>query len=362
MNHASLRFALCGFALLSCSPTPCENPTTDTLGELTAWEREYIGGPPALPPPPAFLPAEDGLALAYHEWIPETWDGTGAVVLMVPGSSAYAELYTPLGEGLAARGVFTRIIDVRGHGRSTCDANGTCGRPPTGGYTSDDDGRYWVGRPGDSRDENQIIRDLSRHVSDLHERWPDARLTLSGHSSGGGVISRYVEHGGLAGVDGVALLAPFNHFDQPQNLPPTPPLCPDTAGSAYAQVDLAALGAALRGDRHRYVLNFIKDPALTTTLDTLRYTYTTMTGMAANNPDDFLAAYSGPLLWIAASDDALLDLEQSREQFLRVPGGGAFVEVTDTSHVGLSWSDAVAELVARWSLDPTQVSSGTIDP
>jgi len=106
----------------------------------------------------------------------------------------------------------------------------------------------------------------------------------------------------------------------------------------------------------------MKDPTLTTELDTLRYTYTTMTGMAANNPDDFLAAYSEPLLWVAAREDALLDLEVSRSQFLRAPGGGAFVEVADTSHVGLSWSDGVADLLARWSLDPTQVHSGILEP
>ena len=263
---------------------------------------------------------------------------------------------------MAARGVLTRIIDVRGHGRSTCGQDGACGAPPDGGYASEDDSHYWIGRPGDSLDENQIIRDLARHVADLRGRWPNARITVGGHSSGGGVVSRFIEHGGLASVESVALLAPFNHFDRPQNVPPTPPLCSDTAGSAYAQVDLAALGAALRGDRHRYVLNFKKDPELTTALDTLHYSYTTMTGMAADNPNDFLAAYSEPLLWVAAREDALLDLDESRRQFERAPGGGAFIEVAGTSHVGLSWSDAVAELLARWSIDPGQVSSGTLEP
>ncbi len=353
-----LGLGLAARVLVGCGEEPCTNPTEGTLGELTDWERDYLDGETIESPPPQFLEAEDGLGLAYHDWMPDDWDGTGAVVLLVPGSSAYAELYAALGRGLSERGVLTRIIDVRGHGRSTCGPDGECGSPP---YEAIDDDRYYVGRPGDSLDEDQIIRDLARHVADLREDWPASSLVLSGHSSGGGVVSRYVETGGLAVVDSVALLAPFNHFEQPQNVDFSDQLCPGTAGTAYAQLDLGALGDALRGNRHRYVLDFVKEPDLTTELDTLHYSYTTMLGMAADDPDDFLAAYSEPTLWVAAEQDALLDLDESRAQFERMPGGGAFVTVRDTSHVGLSWSDAVAGLLAQWATDPDSVESGVLE-
>ena len=353
----------CGCAVLSsCAPPPCDNPTEQTLGALTPWEQAYLDAPAPASPPPSFLAAEDGLGLAVHDWVPTDWDGAGSVVLFVPGSSAYAELYAQLGEGLATRGVLSRIIDVRGHGRSVCSASGECNDPPAGGYRTQDDGDYWVGRPGDSLDEDQITRDVSRHVAALRALYPDARLTLSGHSSGGGVVSRYVEHGGLATVDGVALIAPFNHPDQAQNLEGAQSLCPDTAGSSYAQVDLAALGDALRGNEHRYVLNFVKEPALTTDLDTLRYTYPTVAGMAADDPDGFLAAYVQPVLWLAAEHDAVLDLAASRAQFDRLAGGGAFVTVLGTSHVGLSWSDPVAGVLATWAVDPTAVVTSELSP
>ena len=355
-----LRLALVLVGGSSCVADPCENPTRNTLGELTAWERAYLARPAVELPPAAFLEAEDGLGLAYHDWVPDDWDGRGAVVLLVPGSSAYAELYGALGAGLRARGVLARVIDVRGHGRSVCTSEGECGGPP---YPSVlDDGRYFVGRPGDSLDEDQIVRDLARHVADLGRSWPEARIVAVGHSSGGGVVSRFVEYGGLAQVDAVALLAPFNHYEQAQNVDVSAQLCPDTAGTLYAQLDLGALGDALRGNRHRYVLNFVKEAELTTSLDTLRYSYTTMVGMAADGPDDFLAAYVEPTLWVAAERDVLLDLERSRAQFERMPGGGAFVTVLDTSHVGLSWSDAVAALLARWALEPQTVQSGTLAP
>lgn len=354
----AIGLGLCTRLLAGCGDDDCSNPSENTLGELTAWEQGFLAGPTIESPPPGFLEAEDGLGLAYHDWVPGSWDGSGPVVLLVPGSSAYAELYAALGQGLRERGVLARIIDVRGHGRSTCSPQGACGEPP---HPAPDDDRYYRGRPGDSLDEDQIIRDLARHVADLRARWPAARrLVISGHSSGGGVVSRYVETGGLAAVGSVALLAPFNHFAQPQNVDASDQLCAGTAGTPYAQLDLGALGDAMRGNRHRYVLSFVKEPELTTELDTLRYSYTTMLGMAADDPDDFLAAYAEPTLWIAAERDALLDLEESRAQFERMPGGGAFVVAQDTSHVGLSWSDPVAELLARWATEPSSVESGTL--
>ena len=346
-----------------CSEEACTPPQTDTLGELRPWEQAYVAGEgtPASPAPD-FLDAEDGLALAYHSWAPPAWPEDGAVVLIVPGSSAYAELYAALGEGLHDAGVRARIIDVRGHGRSTCDAAGSCADPPSGGYATSDDGEYYRGRPGDSLDANQIIRDLGRHVADLRKRYPEARVILAGHSSGGGVVSRFVEHGGLASVDSVALIAPFHSPEQPQNLDEGARLCPGQAGSAYAQLDLGALGAALRGDTHRYVLDLVKAPEYQAPLDVRRYSYTTMLGMATLDADSFFPAYDRPTLWIAGEHDAVLDLERSRAQFERLPGGGAFVEVLDTSHIGLSWSAGVAELLARWATSPELVLSGEIDP
>lgn len=343
--------------LFGCSE-PCENPRTDTLGQPTAWEQAYLAGPNVSVPDPQFVLAEDGLPLAYHEWVPDDWDGSGAFVVFIPGSSAYGELYAPIGEGLAARGVLARLIDLRGHGRSVCNASGSCG-----GAVDDppDDSTYFVGRKGDSLDANQIIRDVAVHLEDLRLRWPEARVGLAGHSSGAGVVSRYVEHNSMAGLDSVSLLAPMNHYDQPQVRDDSDLLCEDTVGTTYAQVDLGALGDALRGNEHRYVIDFRKDPEFTTPLDTLRYTWSTLQGMNATDPDTFWGAYNKPHLYIAADGDALLDVAISMSEHARAPGGGSFVVVNDTSHIGLAWSDGVAGTMADWAKGDA-VESGNIDP
>jgi len=345
--------------LMSCSE-PCRDAPDGDLGAPTPWEREFVAGA-GLPesPAPEFLVAEDGLPLAYRDWTPADWDGTGSMVLLLHGSSAYGELYAALGEGMAAHGVLVRIVDLRGHGLSSCVTPSECGTRSPRIY--EDDGAYWPGRPGDALDDSQHARDVALHLEHMRTQWPTARLLLMGHSSGGGLVSRVVESGGTAGLDGVLLLAPFNHADQPQNELLSWD-CGRGVGTAYAQVDLGALGDAMRSNPHRYVLDLVKNEEYRAELDTRRYTATTMLGLSVVDADRFHAAFRGPTLWVAGEEDALLDVDGSRGEFERMPGGSAFVTVSETSHVGVTWSSGVAQVCAEFAKDPGTVSSGTIAP
>jgi alpha-beta hydrolase superfamily lysophospholipase len=311
------------------------------------------------PPQTAFLAGEEGLALAYADWVPEDWDGTGSVVLFVHGSSAHGALYATLGQGLSSRGVYARLIDMRGHGLSRCPKAGDCDPFQTPTYT--DDGDYWPGRPGDALDEHQLARDLNAHLDDLRARAPDARLVLAGHSSGAGLVSRTLETTGTNGLAGAALLAPFNHPEQPQVTLGSWE-CGSIVGTEYAQVDLGALGDARRGNPHRYVLTLNKQPDYQDPLDTLQYTYSLNQGLAVTDAETFHQAFVLPTLWVAGQEDQMLDLEASRGEFERLPYGSAFVEVAETSHVGVSWSDGVAAVLAAFAVDPDSVQSGVIEP
>ncbi len=346
-------------AMVSCGE-PCRPAPEGGLGEPTAWERDFLegGGLPASPDP-MFIPAEDGLPLAYRDWVPEGWDGTGGMVLLLHGSSAYGELYATLGEEMAGQGVLVRIVDLRGHGLSACVTESECGTTAPRSYV--DDGDYWPGRPGDALDESQHARDVALHLDDMRSRWQQARLVMMGHSSGAGLVSRVIEGSGMAGIDAAILLAPFNHSEQPQNELLSWD-CGRGVGTAYAQVDLGALGDAMRDNPHRYVLDLVKDEDYRADLDTQRYTANTMLGLAVRDPDRFHAAFTGPTLWVAGDEDALLDLETSREEFARMPGGAAFLSVQGTSHVGVTWSAGVARRCAEFAKDPSSVSTGSIEP
>jgi alpha-beta hydrolase superfamily lysophospholipase len=338
-----------GWALLAvgCADEPCDFSSAP-LGTLTAWESDWLaaGGAPS-PPEAQTLLAEDGLKLAFVDWIPADWAPDGPVAVLVPGSSSHSEAYAQLGATMSEAGVYTRIIDVRGHGRSVCESMHLCEDPLQAPRAPTDDGVYYIGRVGDSADAEQIARDLGTHLSDLSHRFPAASMHLVGHSSGGGVVSRYVENASAHGLASVSLLAPYNHPDQPQVRPEVQLACEGLGGTEYARLDMGALGDALRGNDHRYVLSFHKGESYTDALDTLAYTWTTVQGMAARNPDDFWQAHTAPLLFVAAAQDHLLDPDESAVQAERAAGPLEFWLVPDTSHVGLAWSAEVGSRVAE---------------
>ena len=134
--------------LTACEPE-CEPVPPGALGELTTLgEKEFIAQK-RLPPVTDWelLIAEDGLPLAYTDWVPRT--GTAAVP---PCCSSTARRPTvrstrPSGKGLAEEGVFARLIDLRGHGYSRCLAPGRC--DPTDTPTYEESETTWPGRPGD---------------------------------------------------------------------------------------------------------------------------------------------------------------------------------------------------------------------
>lgn len=339
---------------LGCD-TLCEDGQEDDgLGALTAWEQRFIAqkrAPQAKAP--AFLLGEEGLWLAYREWSPADWDGRGDIALVIHGSSAHSGLYSVWGETLAKQGVFTRAVDLRGHGLSLCMGT-PCSDAEPPPREMIDDGQYYPGRIGDSLDTNQIVRDVALHISDLHHRWPDARVHLIGHSSGGGVVARYVEHAGGHAVASIALVAPFLHAKQRHADGRVDPECRNT--NAYAQIDMGALGAALRGDGHRYVLTFNKATEYRDALDTLHNTYNTMVGMQVSHLETYRSAFTLPTLWVAADQDTLFDVERSRAESAGFPALRAFVVVRETSHIGLTWSREVGALMARWMRLPGMVA------
>lgn len=310
---------------------------------LTSWEVDFLSNN-SMPASPTveYLTAPDGLQLAYRDWVPSGWSGNGDMVLFVPGSTSHSEHYAVIGQTLSDYGIFVRIIDVRGMGLSvrqsvTTNVNDFTPRPVT------DDSTYYVGRIGDSLDENQIIRDLSLHVVSLRQEFTNNRLFLGGHSSGGGIVSRYVENGGDYSVDGVILCGPFNHSDQPQNV--------TEAVNAYAIVDMGALGDALRGNTHRYVIGFNMGDIPGLELSVFQYTYNTMIGSAASDPVKFLNAYSKPVLWIHGQSDQLFDETICRAEFAKIAdaqGKNRFTVISNTSHIGLTWSEETGTVISNW--------------
>jgi pimeloyl-ACP methyl ester carboxylesterase len=134
--------------------------------------------------------ARDGTELAYRHY-PARAASVGRVAIVVHGSSGSSPGVHALADALAARGVETYAVDIRGHGAS--------------------------GTRGDIRYVGQLEDDLVDFVAVVRKTNPTAPLTLLGHSAGGGFALR-VAGSSIQGLfDRTVLLAPYLGYDAPTN-------------------------------------------------------------------------------------------------------------------------------------------------
>ena len=315
---------------------------------LNEWEEEFVRNEARLYPAPnaEFLEAEDGLALAYREWIPERWEGSGDIYLIVPGSTSHSLHLRFLGASLRDRGLLVRVIDFRGTGLSVCESAEACGDPTE--YTSRvavDDGRYFPGRIGDVADPDQIARDLELHLGDLRVRWPEASLHLAGHSSGGGLICRFVEKVARQAadlsllVDSIVLLAPYVHWDYPPNTP---------ANSRYSILHMPTVMEVARGATHRYTLGFNlagrQDPWAVG-----KWTQETAAAMAAYGPTSPWPYFKVPTAYVIGTREELFDIDKARQEHAKAAQPGPFVVLEDASHLGMRWRHELTDFMASFA-------------
>jgi pimeloyl-ACP methyl ester carboxylesterase len=136
--------------------------------------------------------ARDGTWLAYRLY--PTNGPADRLAILAHGSSASSDEMNAVAESLTANGVAAVAIDIRGHGAS--------------------------GSRGDIAYIGQLDDDLADLVAHLRQSFPEARLTLIGHSSGGGFALRVAAGPLGAAFDRFVLLAPYLGYSAPTNRPP----------------------------------------------------------------------------------------------------------------------------------------------
>ena len=111
-------------------------------------------------PPISHFPARDGTQLAYRAY-PASPD---KIAILIHGSSGSSGGMHAVGRALSKSGITAFAVDIRGHGES--------------------------GMRGDIRYIGQLEDDLADFVAYLRKSYPEAPITLIGHSSGGGFALR----------------------------------------------------------------------------------------------------------------------------------------------------------------------------
>ena len=137
--------------------------------------------------------ARDGSWLGFRHY-PAVAPLTGRAAIVVHGSSgSSATTIHALSAALAAHGVETYAVDIRGHGAS--------------------------GTRGDIGYLGQLEDDLADFVAVVRKTTPTAPLTLIGHSAGGGFALRVAASSIQNLFARTVLLAPYLGWDAPTNRP-----------------------------------------------------------------------------------------------------------------------------------------------
>jgi alpha-beta hydrolase superfamily lysophospholipase len=137
--------------------------------------------------------ARDGTMLGFRHYPPQG-PATGRGAIMIHGSSgSTASVHHAVSAALAARGVETWAIDIRGHGTS--------------------------GTRGDIGYVGQLEDDLADFVAVVRKTAPNLPLTLIGHSAGGGFALRIAGSPIQNLFVRTVLLAPYLGYDAPTNRP-----------------------------------------------------------------------------------------------------------------------------------------------
>lgn len=269
-------------------------------------------------PAVARFQAREGTWLGYRHY-PAGGPATGRVAIVVHGSSGSSGgTIHALSMALAAHGVETFAVDMRGHGTS--------------------------GTRGDIGYVGQLEDDLADFVAELRKSVPSAPLTLVGHSSGGGFALRVAGSPIQNLFERTVLLAPYLGYDAPTTRP-------NSGGWASADVPRILGLQALRSVGINCcdalpVLAFAVPPNSDKYLTT-GYTERLMRNFAVNG--DFrrdLAAATKPLTIISGADDELMFADKYAEA---VRGAKLPVDVRlidGVNHMGIVSVPKAVSLVA----------------
>jgi alpha-beta hydrolase superfamily lysophospholipase len=258
--------------------------------------------------------ARDGTDLAYRHYPAQT-PSTGRIAVVVHGSSGSSHgAVHSLSLALAARGVQTYTVDIRGHGAS--------------------------GNRGDITYLGQLEDDMADLVTQIRKVDPTAPLTLLGHSSGGGFALRIAASPIQNLFTRTVLLAPYLGYDAPSSRP-------NSGGWANPDIPRFLALSVLRKLGMPWAESLpaiaFAVPPNSSQRQTATYSYRLMRNFAASDYRADLAAATRPVTIFSGSADELID----SEKFGQTVGDRAAVRIIQgVDHMGIVHDPAAISVIA----------------
>jgi alpha-beta hydrolase superfamily lysophospholipase len=313
-----LRWLLCGVGVAALLLTALVATPLTRLPELQSISQGRSAVDYSSLPAIERFQARDGTALGFRHY-PAGSPKAGRVAIMIHGSAgSSAGAIHALSGALAAHGVETWAMDVRGHGTS--------------------------GTRGDIAYVGQIEDDLADFVAVVRKTDPTAPITLVGHSAGGGFALRVAGSPIQNLFARTVLIAPYLGYNAPTNRP-------NSGGWARADIPRIVGLLALRTigidccdalPVLAYAVPPNSEKALVPTYsDRLMRNF-------ANHPDyrRDLEAATKPLTIISGADDELMFADKYAEAVRGITPPVDVKLIDGVNHIGVVSNPAAISIIA----------------
>lgn len=247
-----------------------------------------------------------------------------AFILLVHGIlSNRAELEATSEKLVRTTGATVVNLDLRGHGES--------------------DGKF-----GDVKEIGQYESDLADVVEAIRKGNPKAKIVLSGHSMGGGIVMRYAERKNVPPVDGYLLFAPALGYDAPTTRkeagPADPPTEPFLKVHITRIIGLSTLNAAgITTFNHLDTLFF----NVSRNGKRMNYTFRAMNSMSPDNLQNSLKGDEKPLLTLVGSRDEAF-VADAYPAVISAHRNGEAVIVEGETHDGIFRNEKAFMEISKW--------------
>jgi alpha-beta hydrolase superfamily lysophospholipase len=318
MPLGALRWALCGIGALALLLTALVATPVVRPAELRSISQARGTVDFSALPMIERFQARDGTALGFRHY-PAGHPATGRIAIVIHGSSGSSGgTIHALSAALAAHGVETWAMDMRGHGAS--------------------------GTRGDIGYLGQLEDDLADFVATVRKTAPTAPLTLIGHSSGGGFALR-VAGSPIQGLFArTVLLAPYLGYNAPTNRP-------NSGGWASADIPrilglMALRAVGINCCEALPVLAFAVPPNSEKSL-VPAYSDRLMRNFATHR--DYrtdLAAATKPLTIISGADDELMLADKYAEAVRSITPPVNVKLIAGINHMGIVSNPAAISVIA----------------
>jgi alpha-beta hydrolase superfamily lysophospholipase len=318
MPLGALRWALCGIGALALLLTALVATPVVRPAELRSISQARGTVDFSALPMIERFQARDGTALGFRHY-PAGHPATGRIAIVIHGSSGSSGgTIHALSAALAAHGVETWAMDMRGHGAS--------------------------GTRGDIGYLGQLEDDLADFVATVRKTAPTAPLTLIGHSSGGGFALR-VAGSPIQGLFArTVLLAPYLGYNAPTNRP-------NSGGWASADIPrilglMALRAVGINCCEALPVLAFAVPPNSEKSL-VPAYSDRLMRNFATHR--DYLtdlAAATKPLTIISGGDDELMLADKYAEAVRSITPPVNVKLIAGINHMGIVSNPAAISVIA----------------